>query len=293
MIARHILLTRLLAKLRFRLLSPLHIGLGERGFLIQNTLLVEKYVIPASSLKGSLRRIAEWLMKSKLESYTDELVKKAVQLHREERGPIEHTPPPSENANKTIDEIYNKLKDSRKELFDFLWKQFREDKRKIVDVGLGVLCPVCSIFGCPSFAGKMRLTGAKIANDSYTLRFIWGVGINRETRTAERNVLFAHQVIDPGVTLCCEIIVDNLIPGDPDAQLFADLLKYLHEEGFQVGARKSVGLGCLDLDVENSEFAFADLRNKRDLESLKALFTQPYTKYPIKFEQLIEKLLGK
>jgi len=106
-------------------------------------------------------------------------------------------------------------------------------------------CPIGSLFGNGALAGKVRpmdtVLGSKYVEERP------GVGINRKSGKVEWDVLYFTEVVPAGTEVRLKIVADNLFPGQTDSRLFAGVLEWIRELGLNIGGRKSVGLGLLEL----------------------------------------------
>ncbi len=116
--------------------------------------------------------------------------------------------------------------------------------------GDGPVCPVCRLFGSPWLPGKLTFSDLTLAEPKFlqtiehpppgALRY--GVGLSRQRRVAEDQLLYTTEVFQPGTP----ITLTGTISGDLTAEEQA-LLEAGLKSLFSIGGGKSRGLGWFDL----------------------------------------------
>lgn len=121
-------------------------------------------------------------------------------------------------------------------------------------------CHVCRVFGSPWLASKVLFKDLQIKQlqfwfeHSYQTRA--GVGIERDSDTAQEGVLYTTEVVPPGVEFAWEIIVENADPETEEPLLFLGLREMegdpqRNQSGkVPLGGGKSRGLGRVSLTVD-------------------------------------------
>jgi len=238
--------------------SPLHIGTGagESETLVEILRVNGRPLIPASSLKGALRALAERIAKSSLD-YLDKDEREAVERHRDDplRGVIHLTREEVENLLSQGDEGIERMKE--------------------LETRYAKLCPIDRIFGCTSYASALKLTDCLAIQ--YTLDTLPGVGIDRETLRFKEGMLSFTQVVGGRANFAAYMIIDIERLSRTARKLLASILTVLAEQGIQVGARKSVGLGLIKVVREKCKAYLVDgveLLAKPKEESLEELMTK-------------------
>lgn len=87
----------------------------------------------------------------------------------------------------------------------------RVDEQKFARNLAAETCTVCRLFGSPWLASKVRVKDLPLKEESWVGRVEvrTGVGIDRDTRTAAKNVLYSFEALPSGTEFTCEIIVEN------------------------------------------------------------------------------------
>jgi CRISPR-associated Csx10 family RAMP protein len=113
-------------------------------------------------------------------------------------------------------------------------------------------CLVCRLFGSPWHIGKLTFTDLKLTEPSFltteevpTSDLRYGVGLSRQRRVAEDQLLYTTEVFLPGTP----ITLKGTISGDLDREEL-NLVRAGLEGLFAVGGGKTKGLGWFDLAIE-------------------------------------------
>ncbi len=206
--------SRMIIDLEFKNITPLHIGVGESEFLIENinqTLTItvngERLgVIPETTLKGILRR---------------ETIKVARSI-RELREVI--------NDHVTLIEGVNET----------------QSKVKVNELQKHVAkCPICKLYGTQGLAGKIIIHAAITKNPIKKLYIQPNININMKTKTTKQGALSFHEAIPPNTLFKTKIIINN--PTDTEKMLINKLLNNIENVGIQIGKRKTVGYGQIKI----------------------------------------------
>ncbi len=223
--------------------SPFSIKGEERGSF-QEILKVPIYtergfealpIIPSTSLKGAFRGIAEILGRSMRGDGRRELMRS----HRREENKVKHG-----ISNEKIDELLRELEDEDRALLERLKEGRSEEEKK--DVIEGFLCPICRLFGFMGIAGKVRFSDA-IPIGRPPLQHIARTSIDRKTMKVKEERLFTEELV-LGSEFRFVIVVDDL--DYLEEELFNAVMRYVEEEGIQLGAGKSVGRGIMRACIE-------------------------------------------
>jgi len=73
------------------------------------------------------------------------------------------------------------------------------------------------------------------------------VAIDRRSGTVSERRLFFFETVAPGFVLPVWFVVDNLFPAADESRILAAVLRVIQVEGLLIGARKSAGMGQLEL----------------------------------------------
>ncbi len=267
--------SRLIIKPRFKLVTPLNIGfVGEREVL-RATFKVpirgrETPIIPQSSIKGALRAIIERLARSI--DWKDQDVKNAVEMHFE-KDMITHRGDSPEKFEQLLMEYRRsgKIDGIRRYVQENLGisVEGEQGEERILEAFLAAKCPIDNLFGCTEYSGMLRLTDFA-PTDPPELAVYTGIGIDRKSMKVFEQALYQVEMIMPTVSFTGLIVVDNLTPGDHISWLFALMWKFIKQLGLQIGGRKSVGFGLLQ--IEDIKASYVDFLQLKDIsERIKAL----------------------
>jgi len=234
--------------------SRLHIGAYQEGiqkrivWLNVNGKLLP--VIPAESLKGSLRKLASKIAKNL--DFSDQEVNEVVKYHREDKHSIEKN-----NVKlypKFIEADNGELKKDKKEELEriFSEEQLRElSKDAQKELYLSLKCPICKLFGSQRLTGKMIFSDA-ILIDEPRIDIYTSTSISRKTKTVEGERLFSLESLEPNLRFQAKVIADNVMRGSDEALLLSKLFEYILKlGGFQIGGAKSRGFGQVAISEDS------------------------------------------
>ena len=240
--------------------SRLHVGAYQEGiqkrivWLNVNGKLLP--VIPAESLKGSLRKLASKIAKNL--DFSDQEVNEVVKYHREDKHSIEKN-----NVKlypKFIEADTGELKKDRKKELEkiFSEEQLRELSRDAQkELYLSLKCPICKLFGSQRLTGKMIFSDA-ILIDEPRIDIYTSTSISRKTKTVEGERLFSLESLEPNLRFEAKVIVDNVIRGSHEALLLSKLFEYILKlGGFQIGGAKSRGFGQVAISEDSNVYMYA------------------------------------
>jgi len=240
--------------------SRLHVGAYQEGiqkrivWLNVNGKLLP--VIPAESLKGSLRKLASKIAKNL--DFGDQEVNEVVKYHAEDKHSIEKN-----NVKlypKFIEADNGELeKDRKKELEKiFSEEQLRElSKDAQKELYLSLKCPICKLFGSQRLTGKMIFSDA-ILIDEPRIDIYTSTSISRKTKTVEGERLFSLESLEPNLRFQAKVIVDNVMRGSDEALLLSKLFEYILKlGGFQIGGAKSRGFGQVAISEDSKVYMYA------------------------------------
>jgi len=248
-ILRNQLLSRAILELYFIAKTPVHVGSVQEGtlnlitrFFVNGRLIP---IIPSESLKGALRYLASTISK---DMNFDQDSNMAVELHRKD------THMPEDNIAKSS--IINNYKEKSRNFLEnegiLNKKQLEElSDKDIVDLYFSLNCPICSLFGSKSLAGKINLSDM-IPVQALDIVTYTSASILRKTLTVKEGSLYTVEAISPNAIFRTRIIVDNVLSKSKEARILANLLIYVKEKGLVVGGLKSRGYGLLELDATQS-----------------------------------------
>ena len=256
--------------------SPLRVGRPSEGLGEPLDLIVEKLpdgtpYIPGSSLKGTLRSLAERLARS------EELPVCEVFTHRNSchvaawllRKAHEHFLTGMYKYSDLIKSV--KIQFEEVPLYPKLaeLRSFEEAVDLLKSKELP--CPVCRLFGNTELASHIIVYDALPENGEPAIGYRTRVAIDRLRRAARSGALFRYEYVEPGCKWRFRLKLYNLgLNGNDSAsRLFKSLIEYIKEFGLEVGSMKSVGLGLLELAearavvYEVKEFKLVRVEEKR------------------------------
>ncbi len=111
-------------------------------------------------------------------------------------------------------------------------------------------CVICGIFGSTKLASHVRVYDAY--PEGYASTFVkTGVGINRDFRGVQYGILYTEEQVIPGVRWSFKMDVVNIHvfpePLDERGRLLRQVIDMLVKGAVQVGARRTVGYGLVEL----------------------------------------------
>lgn len=205
--------------------AAIHVGSGEASNTADSAALQQagKPLIPGSSMRGTLRSLLERMVVS-LRLPME--VKPCVLFAEPEALAGLDLPGVECLAN---DKDFPKLSAEEQEL------KLAGDEE--------VLCDLCQLFGSTVMAGRLKTLDATPvvadgARSSFAVRH--GVGINRDTLTAQEHIKYDFEVAEKGPDYRFRLEIENATARD-----FALIYILLMEmrQGFAVGGKKNQGLG--------------------------------------------------
>jgi CRISPR/Cas system CSM-associated protein Csm3 (group 7 of RAMP superfamily) len=268
---------------RDELSRGLAIAAGRRGEVLIEVMKVDGEVyIPASSVKGALRRLSESIARSAIGGSSGVL--EAVTMAHcelEDEGVVHlcHDISP-------LYEVYTRL--SRDDLealasrglvprdkVEELWRLLASDPltalRRLEPL-TAQLCTICRLYGGPGLAGKFKVTGVQLLGSR--LSTLTHVMIDRERRTVSEGALYVEEFAVPEA-LTVEFIVENAPPGSPEYDLLLKTLRALEHVVLTIGHSKSRGLGWFRLAKDKSQLLLIDLNKATKPQELIEMLTRP------------------
>lgn len=206
--------------------AAMHVGSGTEGINTDSAWMRDSQgvFIPGSSLRGVLRSLLE----------------RMVQAVCPERGCvlfIENSNPRCATASQEREQKLLEMPESAR-------------LREIHDNG--ALCDICLLFGSPVMASRLRISDARLQKPAEP-QPRHGVGIDRDTETAQPKIKFDFEVLEQGPRFGFRIEVENSTSAD--FALLGILLAEMQTAGIWIGGKKSRGLGhCKLADYEVSYF---------------------------------------
>ena len=119
-------------------------------------------------------------------------------------------------------------------------------------------CPVCRLFGSPWHSGKLTFSNLTLVEPDFLtteeaplgdLRY--GVGLSRQRRVAEDQLLYTTEVLLPGTPITLSTL-NGTISGDLTKEELA-LVRTALDNLFAIGGGKTKGLGWFELKMSVSE----------------------------------------
>ncbi|MEM4972789.1 MAG: RAMP superfamily CRISPR-associated protein [Candidatus Hadarchaeales archaeon] len=262
---------RVIGRLEFEGRSLLHIGAGGEEVRREILKIGEKVLIPASSVKGAIRKLVEQVARTvsvpdlpdafkigegKLECLKEQ-VDQAVQWVLQQKGILRLL-----RSLGKEDEL-ERLQVKSEEDWERLGEKCRrgelssEEKatlKEIAEEYATVKHPLYRLMGGQRSASRLKFLDIPL---EASIQDKPGVGIDRKSGKASEHHLYFLEAVKP-YRLRLWFIVDNLEPGSLEAKLLAETLGLIKSVGLSLGARKSVGMG--ELELRGGEFWIADLR---------------------------------
>lgn len=261
------LTSRYIINLRLIASSNIHVGYIQEGILKRMVrLYVNKElipIIPAESLKGSLRKLVAKFAKSI--NYGDELVNRIVDFHNEDVHYKEEKGKKYYPMESLSDEIQSRIV---KEGI-FTEEQLKElSDESVKELYYSLQCPVCRLFGSRSLAGKMNVSDFIPEKFPEILTYT-STSIDRKYGIAAEGKLFTIESIGAKTIFKGEIIIDNVMRKSHEASVLSSLINNIIElGGFYVGGAKSRGYGLLSID-ENSKVQVNEFTEAKTLQDIK------------------------
>jgi len=205
--------------------AAIHVGSGEASDIADSAALRQagRALIPGSSMRGTLRSLLERMVVS---LGVPGKVKPCVLFA--EPGALAGLNLPGAGclANDT----------------EFHELSAQEQERKLAG-DEEVLCDLCQLFGSTVMAGRLKTldaTPVTTGGPDSVFAVRHGVGINRDTHTAQEHIKYEFEVAEKGPAYAFRLEIENATTRD-----FALLYILLMEmrQGFAVGGKKNQGLG--------------------------------------------------
>ena len=205
--------------------GAIHVGSGEASDIADSAAMRQTgdALIPGSSMRGALRSLLERMVVSLGFPGT---VKQCVLFAEPEALAGLNRQGAECLAN---DREFHKLS--------------AEDQERKLTGNDEVLCDLCQLFGSTVMAGRLKTLDATPvttggAKSTFAVRH--GVGINRDTHTAQEHIKYEFEVAEKGPAYDFGLEIENATARD-----FALLYILLMEmrQGFAVGGKKNQGLG--------------------------------------------------
>ena len=224
--------------------DPIHIGASAKDSLnpieVDDSVLKDANgnpIIPGSSIKGVVRTQMESILKG--------IGKRVCNIHNDM------------DKNCTDKDFLKKIQKIESE---------QEKAQKIYEQS----CEICKLFGGRGFAGKLHFKDAYYIGDApcaYEHRD--GVGIDRETGSAQKGVKYDFDIIPKGTKFDFVLIAENL---DQEQTAFFYYIRDLlcgngltDEDYLSVGGKTTRGLGRIRLiDVQESSVTAEDIKKRLD-----------------------------
>ena len=268
---------------RDELSRGLAIAAGKRGEMLIEVMKVDGEIyIPASSIKGALRRLSESIARSAIggSSGVLEAVTRA-HCELEDEGIVHlcHDISP-------LYEVYTRLsRDDLEALASrgLVPRDKVEELKRLLDSDPPIalrrlepltaqLCTICRLFGGPGLAGKFKVTSVQLLESR--LSTLTHIMIDRERRTVSEGALYVEEFAVPEA-LTVEFIVENAPPGSPEYDLLLKTLRALEHVVLTIGRSKSRGLSWFRLAKDKSQLLLIDLNKATKPQELIEMLTNP------------------
>lgn len=238
-----------------KLETPLHVG-AESELTRKPIVRLKvngKYlpVIPAESIKGSLRNLAGKLAKTM--EFSNPIVNDAVKYHDKDKHEGENIRKYSSEAEAQIKEIFSEEQIEELSLDDKLEYYF------------SLNCPICRLFGGRGVSAKINFFDAyPLVNEERKTPKIaayTSTSIDRNLGVALEGRLYSIEFIEPSKLLRFNLkaIAENIEPGSNESMVLARLIDCILLDGFTLGGVKSKGFGLMRIDEKNSKIKIANL----------------------------------
>ncbi|NHV98439.1 MAG: hypothetical protein HA496_02190 [Thaumarchaeota archaeon] len=253
---------KIIGIVEFEAKSPIHVGIGGDE-VVRDLIRLPggELVIPSSTWKGMFRNLSEQLAR---QAKFGGLAGLAVELYSEKMGISYRSNEEKfrkylENFVRALQGGESNIPHGARELEEILVglgyaieevKEVRErglsaEKELLEAMAeeyLALHCPVSKLYG-NKMAGKIRFFDSLIMA---TPSLRPGIGIDRKSGKVKENLLYFINAMPRG-RIVLKMVMDNLLRGEEDSRLFASTLKLVKTLGVSIGARKSAGLGHLEL----------------------------------------------
>jgi CRISPR-associated RAMP protein (TIGR02581 family) len=205
--------------------AAIHVGSGEASDTADSAALrqADRALLPGSSMRGALRSLLE---RAVVSLRLPAKVKPCV-LYAE----------PETLAGLNLPGVECLANDT-----GFPKLSAEEQERKLAGDD-EVLCDLCQLFGSTVMAGRLKTLDATPAmaggaESIFAVRH--GVGINRDTHTAQEHIKYEFEVAEKGPDYSFRLEIENATERD-FALLYILLMEM--QQGFAVGGKKNQGLG--------------------------------------------------
>lgn len=230
--------------------QAMHIGSGEGDDEIDSLFVLDhqkRRYIPGSSLRGALRSTVERILGSVLSQGSCCL------------DPESDLACPSGHREK------------QREMNDYISKPGRKESEictKITDT----LCPTCKVFGSSFLASRVRIADL-LPSGEPTGKKRFGIGIDRDTETVAKGLLFTYEVVESGQKFAFELWAENM-DDENWGVLGLGLLEMLNGNFWVGGKKNASGLGQCQLQTEGLKLEYF-----ADAQGLKKYLTE--TSWPV------------
>lgn len=261
--------SRVRFKATLRTESALHIGGGKQPTLSDAAVVRHadgRPFIPGSSLKGVLRSHLERLGQAL--DFVD-----ACMLHS--YGNLMHElsavlPDSFDDVGQELVKLKGAIESNAlSEVEDLtcitpVWTKSRADATVATAKHFQRLCHICTLFGSPILAGKIRIPDLEVDEVGYAGRIEVrdGVGIDRDRGVAANGVKYDFEVVPAGTRFNFLIDVDS--PDEKELGLLSAGIREMQQGYLAIGGKTTRGLGAFKLvNLEVFETRF-------DMDNLKA-----------------------
>ncbi|RCX13510.1 CRISPR-associated Csx7 family protein [Anaerobacterium chartisolvens] len=227
-------------------MKPIHIGTGEDSTnpaQVDAAVLKDsegRAIIPGSSLKGVLRSRIEGILSSGIDGWRscnilskDSCTQQAAQI----KEAFKEKEKVLKNQKTKVDE-----RDADRKFRRLLQEEYIECCKEIYENS----CDVCRMFGNGKLAGRVSICDMYTKDKINTERRD-GVGINRDSGTAQRGAKYSFEIVPAGTEFDFLMIAENL--DEKQKMLLEIILQMLKEEDISVGGIISRGLGQIKLSA--------------------------------------------
>jgi CRISPR/Cas system CSM-associated protein Csm3 (group 7 of RAMP superfamily) len=258
MITEHLLplRNRAIGKLIFSNTGLLHVGSGgeeARREMVAIRRDDERLILlPSSSIKGAVRSLAEYICSSVgTGSVPDFFCMAGDEGMKVREGEEEKAIEWLVKQPEIINILFSLGFGDDLEAYGISGESSEEELRKIpkehavrmAEKYATTLHPLYRLFGGSSIAAKVRFLDTLLEP---RLTEKAGIALDRRSGRVLEGHLYFFEALAPG-DFSVWFIADNLLPGEEDSRLFALTLEFIRENGLWIGARKSTGMGRLEL----------------------------------------------
>lgn len=211
--------------------TALHVGTGEAGATGATEMPVARDgrgrpYIPGSSFRGALRSGLESLLRGL------------------ERTEVRACDPFDKSLDSALVSCAQTVQEKRKE-----WRDRQEEitEAESFDLAAGASCAICRLFGHLFLASRVRVADLSLASAGEAPTYVRdGVGLDRDLRTAARNILYSFEAVAAGAHFELRLSIENA----EDHELGLLLIGLdLFSEGFaRLGGKGARGLGMVKIE---------------------------------------------